>query len=336
MRYTALAISVGLFVACGGSSRNESSRGDSGKGGSGDAGEPSSGGTGASGAGNQPSGGSGGVGGSGAVGGTTGKGGGAGNEAGAPSEPIGGVGNAGSGGVEPNGGTAGAGAVPSITSCSDEFPYVGEWEGSVYDFYFEPLEDVRLVVVANEELGGYEATLTYGAGDPPPPVSSGDEPDPSLEFWQTLGGDILGTKSIEPWPGFGYSAVRGAGCDAVFRVSISVAEPWDEWCSLQKPVYTPEYGWGCTYRGGGSSSADRCDVQDGRGNVLAEYPLWKCQSCGSYGHGGVCECSEAGCRFNHEPTDVLDLRLETSGGVDTLSGPDPRCGDCTVRLQRVE
>jgi hypothetical protein len=335
MRFVALMISVGLFVACGGSSRDQSSRGDSGSGTGGDAGGTSSGGTGASSAGTPPNGGKGGAGGSGALGGTVGKGGSGANEAGSPSEPTGGVGNAGRGGSEPTGGTAGAGAVPSITSCSDEFPFVGEWEGSVLDFYFEPIEDVRLVVVPNEELGGYEATLTYGTGDPPPPVSSGDEPYPSLEFWQRIG-DVGGAGSIEPWPGFGHSAVRGAGCDAVFRVSISVAQPWDEWCSLQEPVYTPEMGWGCTYRGGGSSGGDRCDVQDGRGNVLAEYPLWKCQSCGSFGRGGVCECSEAGCRYNHEPTDTLDLRLGTSGGVDVLSGPDARCGDCTVRLERVE
>jgi hypothetical protein len=233
------------------------------------------------------------------------------------------------------GGTGATGAMPSITSCAEEFPFAGEWEGSVLDFYFEPIETVRLVVVPNEELGGYEATLTWGSGDPPPPVTSGEEPYPSLEYWQEVGDLEI---RHEPWPGFAYSVVRGAGCDAVFRVSVSSVEPWDEWCSLQTPVYTDDFGWGCTYQGGGSSDSQTCDVQDGRGNVLATYPYWKCLACGAYGFptGGVCGCDEGGCSFNREPTHVFDLELAMSGEGDILSGPDPSCGDCTVRLERVE
>jgi hypothetical protein len=224
--------------------------------------------------------------------------------------------------------------MPSITSCTESFLFEGEWEGSVLDFYFEPLETLRLVLVPNEELGGYEGTLTWGSGEPPPPVTSGEEPYPNLEFWQ--GVEDFGF-SFEPWPGFAHSVVRGAGCDAVLRVSASVAEPWDEWCSLQTPVYTDGYGWGCTYVGGGSSNGETCDVQDGRGNVLATYPYWRCVACGTFGpEGGVCSCDEGGCSFNRAPTHVFDLELAVSGGVDILSGPDPHCGDCTVRLERVE
>jgi hypothetical protein len=128
--------------------------------------------------------------------------------------------------------------------------------------------------------------------------------------------------------------VRGAGCDASLRFSVSTRELWQDWCELQTPVYTPEYGWGCTLQGGGSSDGMTCTVQPG--SVPNEtYPLWKCEACGAFNiGGGVCACDETGCFANLEPTHVFDLTYAKSGESEILSGPDPSCGDCTVRLER--
>jgi hypothetical protein len=238
------------------------------------------------------------------------------------------------GGTDATGGTGASGARPPITSCAEEFPFAGTWEGSVLDFYFEPIQDVRLVITPNDELNGYEGLLTWGSGSAPPPVTSGDEPYPNLEFWES--GDGLDGR-IEPWPGFRHTVVRGAGCDAVLRVSVSVAEPWDEWCSLQMPVYTERYDWGCTYVGAGSVINTTCSVQDENGQVVATYPSWRCVACGTFEFGhGVCGCTEAGCSYNREPTDTFSFELGTSGGVDALTASYPRCDDCTMRLERIE
>ena len=338
---TLLFVSVLVLAACGGSSSTQGgSRGDGSNGG--DAGDESGGSGGTAGiAGTAAAAATSGTAGvaSGANGGAGARGG-ASGDAGEPSQPTGGVGNGGAGarggtaGTDVTGGTAGAGATPAITSCSDTFRFEGVWEGNVLDFYFEPIEAVRMVVRPDEELGGYQATIAFGSGDPPPPVTSGDAPYPNAEFWgDGSGGAGFGT-AVEPWPDFEHSVVRGAGCDAVLRVSISSAEPWNEWCTLQEPVYTDGYGWGCTYLGGGSSGGGMCTVQDNRGQELATYPLWKCQSCGTFGpEGGVCGCTEEGCSFNRTPTHTFNFE----GTVDSvISGPDPRCGDCTVRLTRVE
>jgi len=49
----------------------------------------------------------------------------------------------------------------------------------------------------------------------------------------------------------------------------------------------------------------------------------------------VCGCDEAGCSFNREPSDTFSFQFGMNGRF-ILSGPDSRCGDCTVRLERVE
>jgi hypothetical protein len=119
----------------------------------------------------------------------------------------------------------------------------------------------------------------------------------------------------------------------MLRVSISSAEPWGEWCSLQEPVYTEGYGWGCTYLGGGSVGGGICVTQDNSGRTLEEYPAWKCYACQGFGVPPVCACNESSCSFNPEPTDTFDLLLVEDG---VMSGPSPTCADCSVRLERVE
>jgi len=139
----------------------------------------------------------------------------------------------------------------------------------------------------------------------------------------------------DPWPGFAYTIVRGAGCDTTFRFAVSTAELWQNWCVLMAPVYTPNYGWGCTLKGGGSSDGKTCTIQPSSG-PWATYPMWKCEACGAYGMNGVCACDQNGCFADMTATHTFNLTYSVSGGVDTLSGPDPdtNCSDCTVRLQR--
>jgi hypothetical protein len=120
----------------------------------------------------------------------------------------------------------------------------------------------------------------------------------------------------------------------MFRVGISSAEPWNLWCSFQDPIYSEGYGWACTVRSSrGSGGVGLCRVEDDRGQSF-EYPSWKCHACGTFiPEVAVCSCTAAGCWFNQTPTDTYELVLIDDG---VLSGPDPNCGDCTVRLERVE
>ncbi len=352
MRHAALSILI-VAVACGGSSRHLESS------------DPGSGGTTASGSGGTTASGTGGgaaTGGSlagsggggatlsvgGAVSGTSGVGGkggpsvtggsagrgGSSAEAGAP-DSMGATGGsrAGTGGSIGEAGMAGTAGMPlptvtPITSCNDEFPFSGRWVGSVLDFYFEAQESLTLVINADGKAG----TLTWGEGDPPPAPEGADIPYPP-GYWDNVGmeGDPL---RADPWPGFAYTIVRGAGCDSTLRLAVSTSELFSDWCALQTPKFTPEIGWGCTLQGGGSSDGVTCNVQP-QGVTPESYPMWKCSACGAFWPGGgVCACDESACTGNLTPTHTFDLTLIQSGGKDVLTGADPTCGDCTVRLER--
>jgi hypothetical protein len=237
-------------------------------------------------------------------------------------------GTAGSAGTGGSGGEAG---VP-ITSCTDAFPFLGTWDGNILDFFFEPLDELKLeLVVENDAIVG---RLTWGGtGDPLPPVEGADVPWPP-GYWDDSGAEPTGD-APEPWPGFAYTVVRGAGCDTTLRFSVSTAEIWQEWCALQTPVYTEDYGWACTLQGGGSSDSKNCTVQP-QGMEPATYPIWQCHACGAFGRplGAVCECNEAGCFASDDATKTFDLTYAVSAEAEILSGKDPSCGDCTVRLER--
>jgi hypothetical protein len=249
----------------------------------------------------------------------------------------------GSGGAAPNGGVSGSagsaaggtssggsatGGTAPITSCTESFPFSGEWRGNVLDFYFEPIDELRLSIRPDD--GGYVGEVVWGSGDPPEPATDPDAPyPPGLSF------EMFSVKGMRPWPGFPYTVVRGAGCESVFRVSVSSAEVFDSWCRLQEPVDSGDYGWGCVLLTSAfSSDGSTCTALDSSGEPLAEYPQWRCDLCGGGASASICECDSSSCRYNAEATHTFDLTLSDGGNV--LSGRDATCGDCTVRLERVE
>jgi hypothetical protein len=195
------------------------------------------------------------------------------------------------------------------------------------------MQELRLSVrVVEGGAGGYVGELAWGTGDPPPPATDPDAPYPPGT--DGFDGGMGGGSGRQIWPGFPYTVVRGAGCDSVFRVSVSMSQTWESWCAIQESIDGGEFGWGCMLLTGSyGGNQTTCQVQDGMGEVLAEYPAWRCDLCGFQ---GVCACNASGCSYNPEPTHSFDLTLSQSGGVDVLSGPDATCGDCTVRLERVE
>ena len=180
--------------------------------------------------------------------------------------------------------------------------------------------------------------LFRSAGDPPPAPEGADIPYPPGYWEQQTGmGKGPGYGAPDPWPGFPYTIVRGAGCDATFRFGVSTSELWQPWCALQTPIYSPNYGWGCTIlAGGGSSDGTNCTVEPQSG-AWQTYPLWKCEACGTFDMGGgVCECDQNSCFANPTATQTFNLTDSISDGTEILSGPDPdpSCSDCTVRLAR--
>ncbi len=241
---------------------------------------------------------------------------------------TGGSGASGTTGGSASGGTGGS---TGITSCNDSFPYLGTWQGNILDFYFEPTETLELVLYADAS-GTITGKLTWGEGPSPPAPEGADIPYPP-GYWEQQSNIMPVSVGPEPWPGFAYTIVRGAGCDTTFRFGVSTAELWQNWCALQTPVYTPDYGWGCTLQGGGSSDGKTCTVQPASG-AWATYPMWKCEACGAFGFSGVCACDQSGCFADMTATHTFNLAYSVSGGAEILSGPDPSCGDCTVRLER--
>ena len=239
------------------------------------------------------------------------------------------------GGSSTSGGTSGSAGASgtTITSCNDSFPFLGTWEGNILDFYFEPKQALKLVLTA-DSLGVITGTLTWGEGAPPPAPEGADIPYPP-GYWEQQTGMMPGMQAPDPWPGFAYTIVRGAGCDTSFRFGVSTSELWQDWCALQTPVYTPDYGWACTLQGGGGSDGTTCTVEPPN-MAWQTYPLWKCEACGGpfSMNGGVCACDQNGCFANTTATQTFNLAYSVSGSSEILSGPDPSCGDCTVRLAR--
>ena len=321
------------FVACGGTSRRH------GAGGSGKSGMSAAAGSGSGSS----------VAGSGSsVGGSDSSVGGSRSSVGGSRSSVGGFNGAGatggafSGGGTPGTGEGGDGTAQSgapgqagkssspITSCAGDFPFLGTWDGSILDFYFEPRAALSLHLVENadDEVVG---TLTWTSGDAPPPPTSADEPWPP-GYWPTDGAGGRGDGAPETLPGFPYTVVRGASCDAALRFSIASTEAWQDWCALQTPLYTEGSGWSCIRGNGATSDGTACTTQE-NGKVLDTYPMWKCAACGIFGPS-VCACDENGCGASDDPTHVFDLALGTSGGTEVLSGKDATCPDCTVRLER--
>jgi hypothetical protein len=356
-RGVGMFVLMGVFVACGGTSKREEgdrssgtgagTAGTSGSGPVGNGGDSANGGTGGAatalgGAMSMGVGGSGatGPGASGgrssALGGTAGT---------VPEETAGEVNAGGSngtgakggtgGGTPAQGGTSGQAGMPptTITSCSDDFPFLGTWEGSVLDFYFQPLQSLKLELRENDEHD-IVGTFVYGDGELPPPPESGDEPWPPGLFDNS--GDMLFLgEGPKPIPGFEYTVVRGAGCDKTFRFGIATTEPWDAWCALQEPLLGPDGTYGCVIKGGGASSDQAtCTTQDNSGSVLGTYPTWRCEMCGVFDGSGLCTCDENHCYARKDATLTFDFGLSSGGDTQILSGKDPECGDCTARLEK--
>ena len=234
-----------------------------------------------------------------------------------------------------SGGTVGTGGTSSaiITTCDGSFPFLGTWEGNILDFYFEPTEALKLELSADAS-GTITGKLTWGSGAPPPAPQGADIPYPP-GYWdqQTKLGYVA---TPDPWPGFAYTIVRGAVCDTTFRFGVSTYEIWQDWCKLQTAINSGSFGWGCTLRGGsGSTNGTTCTIYAQNGGSQT-YPLWKCNACGAFRgiNSGVCSCDQNGCFSNPTATQTFDLTYSASGTTQILSGPDPSCGDCTVRLER--
>jgi hypothetical protein len=243
-----------------------------------------------------------------------------------PDEPGGAPSGGSSGGSDPAGGASGA-AGGGITTCSGEFPFVGIWSGDRLDFFFEPMEPVELVVSDTED--GLVGTLRWGEGDPPPEPTNAD--DPPLGFENGGSGGMGAGGALRP--GFAYTVRRGAACDGTFRFQVSADEIHGPWCALQAPVFTSDFGWGCTLQGGGSSDSVSCTVTTNDGQS-AMYPAYKCFAC-AFGRP-ICSCDENACRASEEGTHVFDLRRVEDEEGEVLTGPDPSCPDCTIRLRREE
>lgn len=241
------------------------------------------------------------------------------------------------GGSAASGGTTSTGGTSStvITTCNDTFPFLGTWEGNILDFYFEPQEALKLELSADAS-GVITGKVTWGDGAPPPPPQGADIPYPP-GYWEQQTNMMPFMPPPDPWPGFAYTIVRGAGCDTTFRFGVSTYELWQDWCALQTPIDSGSFGWGCTLLGGGGSSDGTTCTINGQNGESQTYPLWKCEACGSFGMNGLCACDQNGCFANTTATLTFDLTYSVSSdGTEILSGPDPdsSCSNCTARLAR--
>lgn len=211
-----------------------------------------------------------------------------------------------------------------ITSCNDEFPFLGIWDGNVLDYAFEPVENVRLELL-QAGAGGISGTITFGEGEPLEPAT-----DPNAAYPPGASYSVAGQPSaITYWPGHPYPITQGAACDATFRFGINTWEIWDSWCRLQEPVYQEEFGWVCTLKGAGPLSDEGCHItaSDGRS---ASYTGAKCALC------KLCVCEESGCYVPQLPSLSHELVLDERDGSEVLSGPDPVDRQRLIRLERAE
>lgn len=196
----------------------------------------------------------------------------------------------------------------------------GTWEGYVEAYSFMSGSDAIRVEIHSDGCTP-SATITFGEGEPLPPV---EDPDVGYPFANTTNSPFGGL--VRWYEGEAYEAHSIEISKKRVQIDISMNDVWTEWCEMQTPYPMDESGEGfmCVPNYGFSWSEEGCVLSGPDGGIPMD--CGKIELC----QFGPCLCDESGCGVPSGGDTTLDVALDDGHLEGTFEGFGP------VRLYRVK
>ena len=168
---------------------------------------------------------------------------------------------------------------------------------------------------AQHPTGVVVGTVTFGAGNPPPPATDPDAAYPP-------GASQLSPVTIAE--GFPYTMARGTLEASRLRFTIWETELWSGWCALQPPF--PGSPSCLPIPGMFSYNTDgTCSYQAASASHPTAVDCTKMALC----NAGVCACTDGACAASIYGSIEFDMALSVNGADGSITG---QIGDHNIRL----
>lgn len=191
----------------------------------------------------------------------------------------------------------------------------GVWVGYLEGGQFASGSDVVRLEIDVDDCTP-TASITFGEGEPLPPVTN-----PDVGYPDDIGLEI-------PWgrwyEGNAYAASNIEISELRLQLDVFNGQIWDEWCQLQEPVEVQDGYYSCVNASGWSYDGEVCTANTPEGPV--EHDCGHLALC-TY---GTCACDASSCQANNGGGAALDVALDDGHLEGTLTGFGP------VRLYREE
>lgn len=213
---------------------------------------------------------------------------------------------------------------PGDCAAMSDLDVVGAWEGAIQDLSFKTVVPITVTIYGASEAGGVCGTVRWGEGPAPEPISDPERGWPNDDRLGRGGGAGFFRE------GTTYTLLDGAARGRQVRFTLTAAELWREWCSLQRPYWNANIEeYRCLPPTFGDSSHP-CLVTLADGTTVPE-DQGRCGLCESQ----ICTCNESRCTATVGevyPSVLFALDFDAERATGSISGYNP--GGTDVLLKR--